>query len=46
MAVQKEAIELKNILFVEYQKFMIAEGVDVDKAEKLAKEDLRKLKGI
>ena len=40
-----ESMKLKRLLFEEFQSFLISEGIDLDKAYKLADENLRKLKG-
>lgn len=40
-----ESIKLKKLLFEEFQSFLISESIDIDKAYKLADENLRKLKG-
>ena len=46
IAIRNESVNLKNLLFEEFQSFLISEGVDLDKGYKLADENLRKLKGV
>jgi hypothetical protein len=46
IAIMKESIDLRNLLFNDFQRFVAHHGVDLEAADRVAENNMRKLLGL